>query len=54
MSGFYPSFPKRYNVKFNGKKNCYEIIDTKTKKVFRSGISTRTDAVNQIVSLNFR
>ena len=54
MDGFYPTFPKRYKSKLNAKKNCYEIIDTKTNTVHRTNISTRKDAENQLVSLNFR
>ena len=51
---FYPNFPKRYKSQLNPQKNCYEIIDTKDNSVHRTGISTRKDAENQLVSLNFR
>lgn len=52
MGGFYPRKIRVFVVKHNSKKNCQEIVDTRTGVVFRSDISTRKDAINQCVSLN--
>ncbi len=52
--GFYPYKVRRYKSKLNAKLNCYEIIDTWSGTPVRSGISTRKDAENQLVGLNFK
>jgi len=59
--GFYPPTNKVFYAKLNPKKNCYEIFEKRyTESTYqrydvlhRSNISTRKDAENQLVSLNF-
>ena len=54
MNGFYPKRIQRYKSKLNARKNCYEIVDTWSGKPVRSRISTRIDASNKCVSMNFK
>ena len=57
LSGFYPPTKQVYNVRRNPHLGCYEIYrynKQDTLIIHRSGISTRKDANNQCVALNFR
>lgn len=54
--GFYPHINKVYKEELDpdDNYNSYRIVDTRDSSVHRTGILTRRDAVNQLVSLNFR
>lgn len=52
MTGFYPRTKEVYKAKLNSVTGEYEIFYKDT--LYRSGISTRRDAINQVNALNLR